>query len=296
MLSHPAFLIGVGMTSIPLGRSDHVRPFAGRPPILVWNSFFETDPANQIDQVSLIRRPAIRKLAEIGDGPIRKIYYRRDLFDNDFFVVSGELLLRVTRTGPTDFEYVEIFGPLASLYEPSLAASGENLFVTDQEQLFYTDGVAPLSLIVTPDDVPISRLLYIGGFVILIVKGGQRFYWIEPGEVTIDPLNFAEAEASPDSITDALVLGDQIYYFGGNTVEVWFLSGDAAAPFQRVQGRLMEVGVLSGSACVIPNTDTFFFISADGTARVGASLQRVSNPGIEERLRYAIQQSNLANI
>lgn len=281
---------------IPLGLSDCVRPFAARPSILVWNAYYEQSPTNLEDGVSLIRRPAVRQLLEVGSGPIRKAYYRRDLFDNDFFVISGDTLFRVERTGPAAFTSTAITGTLDELYKPSVAASGQTLFVTDQVALYQTDGTAALAEIATPDDVTFNKLLYIGGYIVCVVKDSQRFYWIAPGEIVIDPLNFAEAESAPDWIVDAAVIGDQMYLFGGATVEVWYLSGDIIAPFQRIQGKLMETGVLPSSACVVSNTDTLFFISGDGTARVGAQMSKVSNPGVEERLRRAIANNNLSNL
>ena len=281
---------------IPMGISDSVRSVAGRPDILVWNGFFEQSPVNLEDGVSIVRRPAFRELLVVGDGPIRKIYYRRDLFNNDFFVVSADALFRVTRTADETFSTTEIDNGLDDEFEPSLAATDTNLFITDQVSLYHTNGTASLTPVVTPDDVPISKLLYIGGYVICVVKDSQRFYWIQPGETEIDALDFAEAEGSPDRIVDALVLGDQIYFFGGGTLEMWSLSGDAEAPFQRIQGRLMETGAVAGSATTIPNQDTLFFIAADGTARVGPGLDIVSDSGVEERLRRAIRAYNLANL
>src|SRR5690606_37306686 len=70
--------------------------------------------------------------------------------------------------------------------------------------------VIPIS---TPNDIGIFDVATIASYVICIpVQVGEfigRFYWIEPGEVTIDPLNFATAESSPDGILGVEVSGDK---------------------------------------------------------------------------------------
>lgn len=283
------------MQKIPLGTSQYFRYSSGNPSILTRNVYFESDPTNQIDQMSFIRRPGLIELVTVGAGEIRKIFYRRDLFSNDFFVVSGQTLRRIDRTGDATFGSTTITGTLAATGDISMTASSTALFITDGDKLWQTNGTAAIAEVVTPGNVEISKLAYIGGYVICVQESSQRFYWIEPGDITIDALNFAEAEGAPDGITAVVVLGDQIYFFGKDTVEVWYLSGDSAAPFQRLQGKLMETGCLENAACRIAGQDNFFFIASDGTARLGSNLERVSTPGMEERFRRAIRDINIAN-
>lgn len=284
------------MVTIPLGTSDYQRAAARNPDILLTNVYFESNPTNQVDGVSLIRRPGLRPLLEVGDGPIRKIYYQKDLFNNDFFCVSGTELYRISRIDVESFTPTLIDDILEDTGSIAVVASGDTLFITDETTFYYTDGVATFTEITTPDDVAISFLGYIGGYTICVVKNSQRFYWINPGETTIDPLNFAEAEASPDGIVNVIVLGDQIYFFGKDTLEIWYLSGDSTAPFQRIQGKLIEAGAVPHTGCIIPGEDTLVFVGRDGTLRQGPSLQKVSNTGIEERLRRAIRLDILANL
>lgn len=284
------------MKNIPLGTSDYQRPAARNPDILLENVYFENDPTNQVDGSSLIRRPGLQPLLEVGDGPIRKIYYRKDLFNNDFFCASGTELYRVARTGATTFTTTLVDDILEDTGNISMVASGDNLFITDETTFYYTDGVNPFVEVVTPDGVGISHLAYIGGYIICVVKDSQRFYWILPGDVTINALNFAEAEGAPDGIVNVLVLGDQIYFFGKDTLEIWYLSGDQTAPFQRIQGKLLEAGAVPYTGCIIPGEDILAFVGRDGTLRQAPSLQKLSNTGIEERLRRAIRLDILANL
>src|SRR3546814_4200351 len=75
-----------------------------------------------------------------------------------------------------------------------------------------------------------------------------RFYWIDPGEIVVDPLNFATAERSPDGIYGVEVFGDQFWLPGESTTEVWYVTGDAGAPMRRLQGVVSDRGSWQNTA------------------------------------------------
>lgn len=145
----------------------------------------------------------------------------------------------------------------------------------------------------TPDDVGVISLGYIGGYVIVVVAQGAgvngRFYWIAPGETTIDPLDFATAERSPDPIFEVVVFNDQFWLPGQSTTEVWYLTGDANSPVIRLQGITFDRGTLPGTA--LRMKDNMIIIDSDGAVfKIGAgSISRISPPDIEERIRLAAQ-------
>lgn len=162
-----------------------------------------------------------------------------------------------------------------------------------------TGGGGPtLTQVQVPDDVGVIAVGYIAGFVIVVVAQGYgingRFYWIQPGETTIDPLDFATAERSPDPITSVRVVGDQFWLFGTNSTEIWFLSGDSNAPFQRVQARLFERGIWEGTDVQIK--DSVVVVDGDGVVYVvaGGGPQRISTNSIEERIRRSMRRQELA--
>lgn len=153
-------------------------------------------------------------------------------------------------------------------------------------------GGATLRTVDVPTNAGIISVAYIGGFIVCVVAQGYgyngRFYWINPGDTFIDPLNFATAERAPDPIVSALAVGDLLWLFGTNSSEVWYLSGDANVPFRRQQGRLFDSGVWPGSPCAIK--DSVMVVDPNGFVYrvVNGSPQRVSNHAIEEQLRAAI--------
>lgn len=152
-------------------------------------------------------------------------------------------------------------------------------------------GIESFHTVATPDDVGVVSVGYIAGYIIVVISQGYgengRFYWIEPGETTIDPLNFATAERSPDGLWSVRVVGDQFWLFGTDTTEVWYPTGDPNAPFQRIQGRLFDRGIWGGTDVQIK--EAVVLVDATGEVVVVTdSPVPVSPPGITERIRRAI--------
>jgi hypothetical protein len=146
--------------------------------------------------------------------------------------------------------------------------------------------------IVTPEEVAVVSLGYIASHVVVVPEQNEkingRFYWIEPGESTIDPLNFATAERAPDPIYQVRVFGDQFWLPGATTTEVWYFTGDLNAPVARLQGVTFDRGTWPGTAVQIK--ESMVIVDSDGGVfQIAGGLQRISRPDIEERIRKAIQ-------
>lgn len=143
----------------------------------------------------------------------------------------------------------------------------------------------------TPDDVGVIGLAYIASEVVVIPAQGNningRFYWIEPGETTIDPLNFATAERAPDPISGVTVFGDQFWLPGTNTTEVWYFTGNIDQPVLRVQGVVFDRGAWEGTAIQVK--DSMIIVDNEGAVfQIQGGAKRISRPDIEERIREAI--------
>lgn len=144
----------------------------------------------------------------------------------------------------------------------------------------------------TPDDVGAIDLAYIASQVVVVPAQGQgingRFWWIDPGETTIDPLDFATAERAPDPISGVAVFGDQFWLPGSNTTEVWYFTGNEEAPVLRVQGVVFDRGAWEGTAIQVK--DSMIIVDNEGGVfRVQGGAKRISRPDIEEQIREAIQ-------
>jgi len=154
-------------------------------------------------------------------------------------------------------------------------------------------GAEQLSQVTVPDDAGAISVSYINSFVIVVpvqrddIGSTGRFYWIEPGERIINPLNFANAERSPDKINQVITYGDMFWLFGDNTTEPWVTTGQPQAPMQRFQGILFDRGAWDGTAVKV--RDSMIVVDEEGGAFIiNNGQRRISNPAIEERIRKAI--------
>lgn len=157
-----------------------------------------------------------------------------------------------------------------------------------------TGGGAPsLTQVFTPDDVGVIGLGYIASYVVVVPAQGQgkngRFYWIEPGETTIDTINFATAERAPDPINNVIVFGDQFWLPGPNTTEVWYFTGDFDAPVGRVRGVVFDRGTWQGTGIQVK--ESMIIVDNEGAVfQISGGAKRISRPDIEERIRKSIQK------
>lgn len=153
-------------------------------------------------------------------------------------------------------------------------------------------GAPSWTAVETPDNVGIIGLAYIASYVVVVPAQGQningRFYWINPGETTIDPLDFATAERAPDPISGVVVFGDQFWLPGSNTTEPWYFTGNIDQPVLRMQGVVFDRGAWEGTAVQVK--DSMIIVDNEGAVfQIQGGAKRISRPDVEERIREAIQ-------
>lgn len=159
-----------------------------------------------------------------------------------------------------------------------------------------TEGVIQIP---TPEEVGVIDVVSLNNFVFVIPAQGfglnGRFYWIEPAELFIDPLNFATAERSADPINAAEVFNDQLWYMGTDTTETWFMTGDADAPVQRLSGVVFDRGAVQGTA--VQRKGSVILVDQNGGVyEIRNGEKKISPPDIDEILRKAIAIQNAAGI
>lgn len=151
-------------------------------------------------------------------------------------------------------------------------------------------GVHALQGCTVPDGQTPGSITQIDSYVLVAINASQRFYWVKPGEVTIDPLDFASKESGPDPISQMRTVGDQVLIMGEKTTENWFSTGNDLAPFAPVQGRTYARGAIQGTSVIID--DSVYLVGDDGKVyQIGQQgINSVSNNGIEERIRRQIRR------
>lgn len=173
----------------------------------------------------------------------------------------------------------------------ALAASGSGTLANG--------GIDTLQGCAMPDGVSPLSLTQVSSYVLVSVANTFRFYWINPGEITIDPLNFASKESSPDPIESMRAVGDQVLIMGEKSTENWYATGNLTAPFAPIEGRVYARGAINGTPVVVD--DGIILVGDDGrvysigfqpgdATDTAWGVNRISNNGIEERVRYQIRR------
>lgn len=150
-----------------------------------------------------------------------------------------------------------------------------------------------------PDGVVPGSLTQVSSYVMVSQGNSQKFFWVNPGETTIDPLDFASKESSPDPIIHMRAVGDQVMIMGSKSTENWYATGNLAAPFAPIEGRVYARGVINGTPVVID--DGIILVGDDGrvysigfqpgdAVDTSWGVNRISNNGVEERIRYQIRR------
>jgi len=142
-------------------------------------------------------------------------------------------------------------------------------------------------------------LASVSSYLLASEAGTQIFYWLNPGAVVIDPLDFASKESNPDNILDMVTVGDQVVICGNGSTENWYASGNFDAPFLPIEGRVYQRGAIQGT--LVRVKDSVVLIADDmivyaigyqfgNTAQWG--VHRISDHGIEERIRTELRSED----
>lgn len=149
-------------------------------------------------------------------------------------------------------------------------------------------GVHQLVGVIIPTGEAINALCSLNHYVMASVSNSNKMFFIQPGDVVVDTLNFFSKESNPDPIFDLLTVGDTFIAAGGGSMEVWYPTGDLNAPFAPIEGRTMARGIVDGTLVLVK--DTPILVGDDGIVyQYSQSLQRISNHGIEERIREQLR-------
>jgi len=201
-------------------------------------------------------------------------------------------------TGNTQVSVISVTSTSVSVRATAVGTLGNSVVTTETGAAIawtsgtLTGGGSPTWMQVdTPDDVGIVSVGYIASYVVAVPSQGQgingRFFWIDPSETVIDPLDFATAERAPDPIYGVVVFGDQFWLPGSTTTEVWYFTGNTDSPVLRMQGVVFDRGSWEGTAIQVK--DSMIIVDNEGAVfQVSGGIKRISRPDIEERIRKAI--------
>jgi hypothetical protein len=156
------------------------------------------------------------------------------------------------------------------------------LVINDGSLLYVWNGVS-LTTISSFANAP--TLAFIDQRIVFPLRASQGFQWTALGDATaIDPLDFASAEGSPDTLVAVLANLRELLLLGTSTGEVWHSVGGTTV-FERSPSEYLQVGCAAArSAVVVGDTPIWLGQNLNGQAQVmGGRGTRLSTRAIEER-------------
>jgi hypothetical protein len=263
------------MPSIPYGTGAYRRTNGNFPELKLINLFVEQAKTSE-NGVALLSSPGLSVSSTVGTGPINGLFSKEGTFSGDVFAISGTALYRAGAAVAS--------GTIAGTGPAKFAGGDLELVVTRgaTARSYLSSGIADIAF---PDSASVRSVTYIGSLFVYVRDDSAKFYWsnVLDGR-TIDPLNFATAEREPDSLLDIAALGDNIWLFGQQTVEVWAHTGEADLPFSRLENVALDKGIVATGAVVKADNSLFFVGSNRSVYRAADVPQRISDHSIEERI------------
>ena len=247
------------------------------------NLYPEATPENGKTAGFLNRAPGLRFLATLGGGPVRGLWQ----FGAYGYAVSGNTLYRVDSAWTAT-----VLGTVSGSGPVSMSDNGTQLFVACNPRSYIYNATTSVFAEITDPDFPGAVTVgYLDGYFVFNEPNSQKI-WITQllDGTSVDPLDFASAEGSPDGLLAVAIDHREAWLFGTNTVEVWYDSGAAAFPLERIQGAFNELGCAAPYSVAKMDNGLFWLGSdARGNGMVyranGYTGQRISTHAVE----YAIQ-------
>ena len=254
------------------------------------NLFPEVVPEAGKEPAFLMRAPGLRKLTEIGTGPIRGLW----ALGSFMYVVSGTTLYKVSTTYTATS-----LGTIAGTGPVSISDNGTQIFIAaNGPSYIYNSATNVFAPITDPDFPGAVSVGYLDGYFVFNEPNSQKF-WVTQllDGSSVDPLDFASAEGAPDGLVGLIIDHREVWLFGTNSVEVWYDAGLLDFPLQRIQGAFNEIGC--AAAYSIAKMDNgLFWLGKDARGQGvvyranGYTGQRISTHAVEWQIQ---QYGNLSD-
>ena len=258
------------------------------------NLFPEAIPEGGKEPGFLNRAPGLEFLQTVGTGPIRALWAHQTN-GSDFYVVSGNEVYKLTGLTATP----QLLGTVTGTGPVSIADNGTQIFFAcNPDGFIYNESTGAFGQITDSDFAGAVTVTYLDGYFVFNQPNSQ-IIWVTQllDGTSIDPLDFASAEGSPDGVVGLISDHRELWVFGTDSVEVWYNTGGTDFPLQRIQGAFNEIGCVSAFSIAKLDNGLFWLgTDARGQGIVyranGYTGVRVSTHAIE----YAIAQyGNISN-
>lgn len=229
----------------------------------------------------LIGTPGLKLWSTVGSNCVRGMI---KFSATQGIIIAGSHAYSVNSAGAV----TSLTGTLDGLLSPvSMASNGSIIMVVTGPNGYFID---PATLVVTPITDPDfyggNNVYFDDGYFIWNRPDTGQFQITQLYGSSIDALDFATAEGAPDDIVALCVDHREVWLFGENSTEVWYDSGNALFPFERIQGAFLEIGCAAANSVAKMDNSIIWLASDDrgyGTVQraVGYAPKRISTHAIE---------------
>lgn len=246
------------------------------------NYFAEASPKDAKSPVVVYNAPGLASFATGFPGALRG----GAVMNNILYVVAGNKFGSVSSAGT-----VTIIGTVnTAVGRVSMAvnrASTQQLCFVDGTDGWIYDTSGGLQQIVDADFNAADTVAFQDGYFVFNESGTSRFFIsnLDAG-LSYTATDFAEAEGDPDAVLAVFSNHRELWVFGEKTIEVYYNSGNADFPFERIAGAYLERGCAAAFS-IASDDNTLFWLGDDKVVyrAAGYSPQRVSTHAIEEAIR-----------
>lgn len=251
------------------------------------NLFPEVIPEGGKEPAFLQRTPGLKFLQRVGTGPIRGLWAHQTRTP-DYYVVSGDGFYKVETLGGT----ATLLGNVSGTGPVSIADNGTQIFIAcNGPSYIYNEDTGAFGQITDADFPGAGTVSYLDGYFVFNEPNSQRIWVTQLLDGTsIDPLDFASAEGSPDGVVGIIADHRELWVFGTDSTEVWYNSGAADFPLQRIQGAFNEIGCAAPYS-IAKMDNQIYWLGQDARGRgvvyraAGYVGQRVSTHAIEWQMQ-----------
>lgn len=200
--------------------------------------------------------------------------------NNHVFDVQDDTIYDLLSDGSIAASY----GPImADLTLCSMDASLNSLFVVSAGVLYRINSGAMTAPVLPFAPIAVGVL---GGYVVALESGTNRFYFSSDDGVTWPALNFQTVETFPNAAVNLIVDHQELWILGNRNTQAYVVGSNPDAPFDRISSGLIEMGLAAKFAlCKLDNSIFWLGRNKDGAGIMwranGYSPQQVSNPAVE---------------
>ena len=169
--------------------------------------------------------------------------------------VMGTSLVRIAADGTAT-----TIGTIAGTTPVSMVYSFDYLAIAGGGRLYLYDGTA-LQRVVDGDLGTVLDVIWIDGYF-MTTDGTSIVVTQLTDPFAVDPLKYGSSESDPDPVKALLKLRNEVYALNRYTIEVFNNVGGSVFPFQRINGAIIERGVIGTHSCAVYNQAIAFLGSA----------------------------------